>query len=100
MHSPTIAVPDPRNAMSRHRRTLTLLGVAAATALAPTGALARPIYDATAPAAVAASRPPAANDGFNWADGAIGAGATAVLLLSAAGLASARRPAIAARRAS
>jgi len=36
-------------------------------------------------------RVPVAANGFDWADGAIGAGVTAALLLGAAGVASARR---------
>ena len=40
---------------------------------------------------VRVTKTPAADDGYNWADGAIGAGLTAVLLLGAAGVAAGRR---------
>ncbi len=51
----------------------------------------------TSPAPTAAARTvrivrvPVTDNGFNWLDGAIGAGLTAALLLTGAGLASARR---------
>jgi hypothetical protein len=41
---------------------------------------------------VPAARTQVAGDGFSWADGAIGAGLAAALLLGAAGVASVRRP--------
>jgi hypothetical protein len=52
------------------------------------------------PRTVTVVRAPVAGDGFDWTDGAIGAGLTAALLLTGAGVASARRTSSTLHRAS
>jgi hypothetical protein len=75
------------------RSTLTTSIVAVALLAGSTGpAAARPFPADPAPVPIVrVTQAPVADDGFKWADGALGAGVTAALLLGAAGLASVRR---------
>ena len=74
--------------------TLALLGGSAGPAAA------HPLPGDPAPIPIVrVTRAPVADNGFDWADGAIGAAVTAALLLGAAGMASVRRtPTLSAQR--
>jgi hypothetical protein len=78
--------------MSSHRRSTTAAVALAALALAAPAAFARPAVDPPARAHVAPAAPARADGGIEWGSTALGAGgATLVLVLTGAGVATVSR---------